>query len=820
MPLNRTISILNFANNSYFHVYSFIIPNGAAMKSILVILALLISVQLNADFPILIGKTGMQSSKCLATDSDNNIITASTFSDKVDLEKPDGTFLELYSLGQFNILLTKHDSQGNLVWGKVIEGQDIWATVENIKTDSEDNVIVCGSFKIYPEQSAPVIMDLDPGPGKYEIQADGGFDGFIAKYTPEGEILWGLAIGSIENDHNDYAWDLDIDYLNNIYVTGVFSEEADFDPLGPGNIQNANNEPGFVGYFLAKYNPDGENYWAQSFIPRMEDGSDTYSSIEVDDFGFLYFAGNFASYMDLGDSEDMAWSNGGTDIFISIYDEDGFYFEHFIIGGKKDEYIYNGGFELGTDYNMFIAGQFLDSIDINPDIYEFEYLENNLDTLQPFIAVLDYLGSYNWGFKISSNNKDSRLITHSMTFDLFGNVYIGGSFNGNFDLDPTDDIKLISSNPSIQNAFLAKYSLEGNYVWSIKIGDDFSSYTYVLGLTTDWQDDIVSAGQFSGNIDFNPLGGVPYNLSSLNSSSGFICKYNWNGILYGSTTPTGIEIKLPVLDSKWLATNEETILFELRGEVPDELIIEYSSNGGDDWSEFMRYDQALQGENELLVNAPDISSDNCLLKISDAGDPSIFEISDKFRIERESTKVLNLVAPNGMEQFNAGQKISIQYICSGVETVILEYTTDNGSAWNLLEENNVDDGEHFYFWTPGNIHSTACRVKITDKDDTSIWDQSNDAFTIGNPNSVEENESIVKIYPQPAGDFIVFELRDTFEDRIVLELFNQAGSSVMKNPIKAGINNISTANLGNGSYYYTIKSAKGILVKGKIQVTR
>lgn len=71
-----------------------------------------------------------------------------------------------------------------------------------VAVDSSDNLYVSGSFR--------GTIDLDPGPGVYEVTSAGETfgDAFLAKYGPDGALVWGTAfedalIGDLEINAND-----------------------------------------------------------------------------------------------------------------------------------------------------------------------------------------------------------------------------------------------------------------------------------------------------------------------------------------------------------------------------------------------------------------------------------------------------------------------------------------------------------------------------------------------------------------------------------------------------------------------------------------
>ena len=70
-------------------------------------------------------------------------------------------------------------------------------------------------------------VDFDHGPGTYNLTSDGDSDIFIAKYKPNGELVWAISFG---DSNTDWGAGIAIDDIGNIVVTGYFEGSIDFDP--------------------------------------------------------------------------------------------------------------------------------------------------------------------------------------------------------------------------------------------------------------------------------------------------------------------------------------------------------------------------------------------------------------------------------------------------------------------------------------------------------------------------------------------------------------------------------------------------------------
>lgn len=90
---------------------------------------------------------------------------------------------------------------------------------------------------------------------------------------------------------------------------------------------------------------------------------------------------------------------------------------------------------------------------------------------------------------------------------------------------------------------------------------------------------------------------------------------------------------------------------------------------------------------------------------------------------------LILNSPNGSERLVAGQSFAIAWQTgSNLIRIQLEYSSDNGSAWNLIDANAPNTGS--YDWIVPQITSDRCLVRISYSAPLNIIDLSNASFMI------------------------------------------------------------------------------------------
>ena len=99
-----------------------------------------------------------------------------------------------------------------------------------------------------------------------------------------------------------------------------------------------------------------------------------------------------------------------------------------------------------------------------------------------------------------------------------------------------------------------------------------------------------------------------------------------------------------------------------------------------------------------------------------------------FIAKHDTTKSVQLVSPNGGEQWLAGSFQVIQWQKNNIEFVKLLYSTNNAQSWLSIADSIDALG---YYWNPiPNTSSNYCIVKIVDVDNPGIYDLSDSSFSI------------------------------------------------------------------------------------------
>jgi hypothetical protein len=204
----------------------------------------------------------------LAVDPQGSIIVGFQFEMISEIGGP-----PLESAGAYDFALAKLDPNGTHVWSHRYGGMDN-DNILGIAIDAAGNIGIAGAF------------DRRFVIGKDEYRAAGEADALVARFDPEGTLLW---INTFGAEREDVANGIAVDAAGNLVVAGWFSEKAD---LGPQTVASNGNKDAFI----QKYAPDGTVRWVQTFGDRDHDKG---HAAAVDAEGNVYVAGIFRFTMTL-----------------------------------------------------------------------------------------------------------------------------------------------------------------------------------------------------------------------------------------------------------------------------------------------------------------------------------------------------------------------------------------------------------------------------------------------------------------------------------------------------------------------------------------
>jgi hypothetical protein len=158
-----------------------------------------------------------ESGNSITVDNNQDIIVVGNFYEEIKIDQT-----KIKAKGNADVFIAKYNRQGVLLWSKFF-GSFRMDDAHEVKVDSSNNIYLVGRL------SDSIKID------NVILKSHGGIDGFIMKFTPEGSIIFGKTIGGNEDDAID---DISL-YNNNIYISGVVSDSVFYNTsliLSAGNL--------------------------------------------------------------------------------------------------------------------------------------------------------------------------------------------------------------------------------------------------------------------------------------------------------------------------------------------------------------------------------------------------------------------------------------------------------------------------------------------------------------------------------------------------------------------------------------------------------
>jgi len=170
---------------------------------------------------------------------------------------------------------------------------------------------------------------------------------------------------------------------------------------------------------------------------------------------------------------------------------------------------------------------------------------------------------------------------------------------------------------------------------------------------------------------------------------------------------------------------ETTTINWTRAGVSNNYKIEYSSNGGANWI-IINSSYNTSGSYYSWTPLPDLTSTNCLVRVSDASYPAATDMSNAaFTINNNEDIIVT--SPNGGEFWQVGTTKTITWVAAPTSTQFrVYYSLDGGTTYTLLNTTYSTSMS----WTIPNITSSSCKIKVVDYNNACINDESNDYFAI------------------------------------------------------------------------------------------
>jgi len=460
-----------------------------------------------------IGGSGSDVIVDVASDATGNIYVTGRFSGSADFD-PGAGLSVITSLGASDVFLAKYTSTGLLVWVSRIGGTGA-DSVSSLARDAAGNLYLGGGF----EGSA----DFDPTAGLAVLNSVGGRDGYVAKFSADGLLLWARRFGG---PAKDAVADLAVDAAQDVYAAGTFAGQADALPdPGPTILGNGAAGDGF----LLALDAAGTVRYALPIGGTQEDSAE---AVGVSPAGVVTVAGTFRGSADFARNAlpVTVASQGGADVFLASYTSAGTLIRALDVGGLGDQALVTRGLAVDAAGGAAVLGTFAGATDFDPSAATVS--RTSIGATDVYLARFDANGVF---LSLATIGGSGSATPVGLTLDPSGDAVITGAFSGALDFDPSVGTATLTSlgSAGATDIFAARYSAAGSFTWVSRMGESTSAgdrKNSGSALAVDPLGGLLVAGRFFGAPDFDP-GSSAFRFTSFGDVDGFVVKLTSGGAL-------------------------------------------------------------------------------------------------------------------------------------------------------------------------------------------------------------------------------------------------------------------------------------------------
>jgi hypothetical protein len=359
-----------------------------------------------------------------------------------------------------NVFVAKYSRQGLPVWARQSTGTRN-DTSTGLIVDSQGRPVVAGNFESGEIQFGGFTMTN---------RASGDTDGFLVKYTPDGDVQWAKSFGGTRDDE---VTGLAIDQDDFLYLGGHFSSSR----LEIGGTVLTNK--GGTDLWLAKFRSDGELVWVRN---DGYSGLHEVGAVAADSAGQVYLTGELWGRTRFGTNE--LDSHFDHDLLLAKFNRDG--------GFEWVRQLGNYSVVVGTALavnprgDVLVAGYFDQSFWFGG---EFVLCRGGQDIL---LAKFNSLGDPLWARSYGGAGHEfpRRLLTGPA-----GAYYLCGHF------EQTADFDGILLGSGSRDLFVAQVNEQGDVLWAKQAGGRRAESAG--GIAVDSQGQLHLAGEFYGPSSFD-----------------------------------------------------------------------------------------------------------------------------------------------------------------------------------------------------------------------------------------------------------------------------------------------------------------------------
>jgi gliding motility-associated-like protein len=417
------------------------------------------------------GEDYNQAIRSVSTDSSGNVyLIGNTANELTDLDP--GT--AIYPLNHIpfgpdqDVFLVKIDPQGNFLWGTALPDHISGAT---------------GALK--------VVVGNGDIPFVFYTQGFDRAEHIVKKFAPDGTLLATKVLNGSEAPLTGpiFANSMDVDNNNNIYICGYYYNT----PLL--EFGNPNSQlPEGPGHFVLKLDSATLNIsWIRTFADDLNVSLDIGQVKATADGNISYLcklkttAGSPAGSFHALHLLKLNFQTGGT-----VWD-------------REFQNQSSGPLTIAQNGDIVFAGSFGSSeIDVDPSASQVP-LSSSSTSCNRYILRLDANGNYKSVIPFYNAYSNCNFRIKDVETDLSGNLYVCANWFGSIDADPGTGLEHLYSDYDDIHSIIFKFDVNNAFDGYLEWGDIFSFSMFDIDIKGD---EIVAAGEFNHNQDFDPGSGT------------------------------------------------------------------------------------------------------------------------------------------------------------------------------------------------------------------------------------------------------------------------------------------------------------------------
>lgn len=236
------------------------------------------------------------------------------------------------------------------------------------------------------------------------------------------------------------------------------------------------------------------------------------------------------------------------------------------------------------------------------------------------------------------------------------------------------------------------------------------SQYFITVVPTDWLDDKHAVfGKIIDGLD------IVYAISEVDTDS--VDRPEVDVVIDSIRVVTGdpsLSLVAPLGGYKWNSHIDNFVKWD--SEFIADVKIEFSQDNGVTWTDIVESTSA--NARAYLWPAQNILSTECLIKISDAANPDVYDITDP----SFSLCDLQLIHPNGNGFYKTGSAVNVEWESQDVGNLSISYQSSQDGEWILVEE-NVDVNSSPYIWYP-EVAANWCKIQLKETEHPEAVEES------------------------------------------------------------------------------------------------